>query len=119
MVETLGRHAAMTYPLTFSPSPTPKRLTRHRYSELLRSRIACLIAEDSLEAKRLLESSPEHSPELNEIAMIGRPEEWADQVMMSDSMMILLNRIGWQVDGDLQKISDDELPSLAEIIEQL
>lgn len=88
------------------------------YTMHLRSRLEELIREDPQEAKHWLTGSPEHSPDLYTIAVCNPWHDWADQIMMSDQMMITLNSIEWNK-GVVETIPVDEMPSLPELIELL
>jgi hypothetical protein len=62
--------------------------------------------------------SPDSLPDLQEIATMGSPPEWAAQIMMCDQMQTFLNRIDFD-DGEILMMSKEELPSLGMIFEAL
>jgi hypothetical protein len=52
-------------------------------------------------------------------SIFNPPKHWAIQIVASDQMMMLLNRINWNKPGRQICIDRDELPDLAQILEIL
>lgn len=47
------------------------------------------------------------------------PQHWAPQIMQLDEMEMLLGQIDWQKDNPLRELSDENLPSLIDILQML
>jgi hypothetical protein len=93
-------------------------MTYLRFMELLQDRLEELISADPESARHWLNGSFEYSPDLFTIATYNPPRDWPMQIMMSDQVTIRLNDIDWERDTILT-LDRNELPNLAEIVEQL
>ena len=86
------------------------------YRSLLLQKLAALINHNEKAARRALDMSQEHAPELWSIAAQHPPKDWAAQLVYSDGMMALLGKVDWDGPGGLQEAAEQ---SLLEIVEQL
>ena len=97
-------------------APTPEQ-----YPELLQDTIDRLIQENPKRARRELEAmgGPSPSPDLSHIAVGSPVQEWAPQIAQLDRMAMLLGQIDWQKDNPPRELSDENLPSLMDILQML
>lgn len=98
-----------------------KAPTREQYPSLLEDLIDQLIQQDPKKAQRELEAMSGQScnPELSAIPVGCPPQEWAPQVLQLDQMGMLLAQIDWQRDNPPKELSDENLPSLMDILQML
>ena len=98
-----------------------KAPTREQYPELLQDQINRLIEENPKRARQDLEAmgGPSGAPDLSSIAVGSPPQEWAVQITQSDQMGMLLAQIDWQKDNPPRELSDENLPSLMDILQML
>lgn len=96
--------------------PVRAKPERDQYLQLLEIHLQKLVDANKTEARQALEMSQEQAPEMSLIARNNPAQSWGAQILHSDSMQILLNRIDWTQPGTaLSK----PLPSLQEVLEQL
>ena len=98
-----------------------KAPTREQYPELLQDQINRLIEENPKRARQDLEAmgGPSGAPDLSNIAVGSPTQEWAVQIAQSDQMAMLLAQIDWQKDNPPRELSDENLPSLMDILQML
>jgi hypothetical protein len=108
---TLGQRWALAVPL----SSTPMTKARHRVAlEVKLDSLARLLSPQDLQA--VLEMSVEHLPELYSLAQEGLPPHQLGAALMeTDGLMMLLNRIDWELEGATRPSREQ---SLREILEQ-
>jgi hypothetical protein len=58
-------------------------------------------------------------PELSAIPVGCPPRQWAAQILQLDEMAMLLSQIDWQKDNPPRSLSDENLPSLMDILQML
>ena len=63
--------------------------------------------------------SPSSTPDLSVIPVGCLPKWWAAQILQLDEMAMLLSRIDWQKDNPPRSLSDENLPSLMDILQML
>ena len=100
------------------PYSGQKPMTRELYEVVLERRLQELIGQNPREAERILTSSPEHLPDLNEIAYLVNPKGWATAILACGQMQMCLDRINFQK-GQSLTLEPSELPSLEQITEAL
>ena len=61
----------------------------------------------------------EDNPDLSVIPVGCPPQHWAPQILQLDQMGMLLSQIDWQKDNPLRELSDENLPSLMDILQML
>jgi ubiquinone/menaquinone biosynthesis C-methylase UbiE len=104
-----------TADLTVPYSGPPEQMTREMYREALQQRIAELIRENRKRAYEILSASPEHNPNLYEIALYHPEKDWPAQIATCDQMQVCLNQIDWKKTGQSLVIPENELPDLEAI----
>ena len=99
----------------------PKAPTKEQYPELLQDAMSQLIQDNPSKARKDLESmgGPSYSPDLSNIAVGSPSQEWAVQIAQSDQMAMLLAQIDWQKDNPPRELSEENLPSLMDILQML
>ena len=58
-------------------------------------------------------------PELSAIPVGCPPRQWAAQILQLDEMAMLLSQIDWQKDNPPRSLSDENLPSLMDVLQML
>jgi hypothetical protein len=98
-----------------------KAPTREQYPELLQDQIDRLIQANPKQAERELEAMGGLScgPDLSHIAVGSPVQEWAVQIAQLVEMGMLLGQIDWQKDNPPRGLSDENLPSLMDILQML
>jgi hypothetical protein len=97
-----------------------QKMTRRLYEMILEGRLKELIDQDPERARIELTNSPEHNPDLYEIATIyGGPKDWPAQIMACGQMQMCLDLIDWTKEGETLYLPADELPTLDAITSQL
>lgn len=91
-------------------------ITPNLFKSLLEDRLRDLVQADPQQAERQLQMSAEHMPELYLIARNNPPRDYPQQIVMSDQMQIILNRIDFQK-GVITHLAPSEMPTLQEIVE--
>jgi len=95
-----------------------KPMTRELYELVLVDRLKELIDQNPQQAKIILTSSPEHLPDLNDIAYLVNPKDWPGAILACGQMQMCLDRINFQKGQNLT-LEKSELPSLEQITEAL
>ncbi len=93
-------------------------MRRQRYEALLQDRLQSLIEADPEQAKQVLTGSPDHNPNLYQVAMSNPLRDWPVQMMMCDQMQIRLAAIDWHK-GSRASLPPNEMPGLEELVETL
>jgi hypothetical protein len=63
--------------------------------------------------------SPSSTPDLSVIPVGCQPQQWAAQILQLDEMTMLLSQIDWQKDNPPRSLSDENLPSLMDVLQML
>ena len=63
--------------------------------------------------------SPSGNPDLSAIPVGCPPQQWAAQILQLDQMEMLLSQIDFQKDNPPRELSDENLPSLMDVLQQL
>ena len=63
--------------------------------------------------------SPSGNPDLSAIPVGCPPQQWAAQILQLDQMGMLLSQIDFQKDNPPRELSDENLPSLMDVLQQL
>jgi hypothetical protein len=95
--------------------------TKEQYRSLLEEAMEELISSSPTRARQTVEQlcDPRINPDLCNIQAASPTQEWAVQISQCDQMGMLLGRINWQKENPPQKLSDENLPSLMEILQML
>ena len=98
-----------------------KAPTREQYPELLQDQIDRLIQQDPKQSRRDLEAmgGVSSNPELSAIPVGCPSSEWAPQILQLDQTAMLLAQIDWQKDNPPRELSEENLPSLMDILQML
>jgi hypothetical protein len=64
-------------------------------------------------------TSEESNPDLSSIPVGCPPKWWAAQILQLDEMGMLLSQIDWQKDNPPRSLSDENLPSLMDVLQML
>ncbi|NEX63350.1 hypothetical protein [Noviherbaspirillum galbum] len=98
-------------------------LTPAQYRQAMAAKVERLFAAEPDHGRAALEMSDEGLPEMAAIARNQPPKDWPMAVMMSDSMMVLMNNIKWEKEGPTpilqllhvrENLKDESLASLIE-----
>jgi hypothetical protein len=95
-----------------SSKPEPDSL----YRELLAAKLQALVDADPEAARRHLEMSQDHAPELWAIAEEASPSEWGQRLASSEGMARILNKADLSKPGSLTQAEPLELTDLLEMI---
>lgn len=95
--------------------------TLQQYRELLQDLLNKEILADPVKSKREIQAmgSPSGNPDLSAIPVGCQPHQWAAQILQLDQMGMLLSQIDWQKDNAPRELSDENLPSLMDVLQQL
>jgi hypothetical protein len=97
--------------------------TQNQYRGLLQDHLDKEILADPVKAKEQMramgETSSQPNPELSAIPVGSQPQQWAAQILQLDQMGMLLSQIDWQKDNPPRELSDENLPSLMDVLEML
>ena len=99
-----------------------KAPTQEQYPGLLQDQIDRLIQANPERSRRELESAGTSSglgSDLSAIPVGCPPSQWAPQILQLDLMEMLLAQIDWQKDNAPRELSDENLPSLMDILQML
>jgi hypothetical protein len=97
--------------------------TQNQYRGLLQDHLDKEILADPVKAKDQMramgETSSQPNPELSATPVGYPPHQWAAQILQLDQMGMLLSQIDWQKDNPPRELSDENLPSLMDVLEML
>jgi hypothetical protein len=94
--------------------------TEWDYRERLQSRINKLILanpERSAQEMEAMGTTSGVGSALSAIPVASLPQHWAPQIMQLDEMEMLLGQIDWQKDNPPRELSEENLPSLMDILQ--
>ena len=96
--------------------PTPQQ-----YRELLRDLLNKEILANPVKSRDEIKAmgSPSGNPDLSAIPVGCPPQQWAAQILQLDQMGMLLSQIDFQKDNPPRELSDENLPSLMDVLQQL
>ena len=96
---------------------------QNQYRELLTDLLNKEILSDPAKAKEQIramgETSSQPNPELSAIPVGSQPHQWAAQILQLDQTGMLLSQIDWQKTNPPRELSDENLPSLMDILQML
>ena len=87
--------------------------------DLLDSRIQANPQRSRREIEAMGSTSEESNPDLSSIPVGCPPHQWAAQILQLDQMGMLLDQIDWQKDNPPREMSDENLPSLMDVLQML
>ncbi len=71
------------------------------------------------EMRAMGSTSSQPNPELSAIPVASQPRQWAAQILQLDQMGMLLAQIDWQKDNPPRELSDENLPSLMDVLQMM
>ena len=102
---------------------SPHALNREQYRMYLESQLDKEIQANPKRSKEEMQAmgdtSGQPNPELSAIPVGCPPHHWAAQILQLDEMAMLLSQIDWQKDNPPRSMSDENLPSLMDILQML
>jgi hypothetical protein len=97
--------------------------TLNQYRELLTDLLNKEILSDPVKAKEQMQAigntSGQPNPELSAIPVGCQPHQWAAQILQLDQMGMLLSQIDFQKTNPPRELSDENLPSLMDVLQML
>jgi hypothetical protein len=98
-------------------------LNREQYRLYLQEHLDSEILSNPKRAKEEMQamgSTSEYpNPDLSAIPVGCQPQQWAAQILQLDEMTMLLSQIDWQKDNPPRSLSDENLPSLMDVLQML
>ena len=98
--------------------PTPPQY-RGLLLDLLNKEILANPVKSREEIRAMGDTSGQPNPELSAIPVGCQPHQWAAQILQLDQMGMLLSQIDWQKDNPPRELSDENLPSLMDVLQML
>jgi hypothetical protein len=103
--------------------PSSHPLNREQYRMYLEGLLDKEIQANPKRAKEEMQamgSTSEYpNPDLSAIPVGCPPHQWAGQILQLDEMGMLLSQIDWQKDNPPRELSDENLPSLMDVLQML
>ena len=98
---------------------TTKEQYRMYLEDHLTSEILANPKRSREEIQAMGSTSEESNPDLSSIPVGYPPHQWAALILQLDEMGMLLSQIDWQKDNPPRSMSDENLPSLMDILQML
>lgn len=95
-----------------------KAPNREQYRERLQEHLDSEILSNPKRSRQEVEAMGS-TPALSVIPVGCQPQHWAAQILQLDEMAMLLTQIDWQKDNPPRSVSDENLPSLIDVLHML